>query len=263
MAPSAPGASSDGARRAAASAALVALVVGGQLLALGELLGVRWPRPAVTLPLVMVIAPLAAAAWGARRAGPPYARGVRFAAPAWALWAGCYYAVAALTDPTRARVLEEGLAAHLAFVPAVAPVYLGVHPLSVLPFARATSDAGLRRVALGYAVIVAVSVVIWAAVPVSFPRALAATGDGFGAWLLTSIRGSDPPVNCLPSTHCAMAAHAAFRLRGDGRALGGWSALTALLIAGSTVLLRQHYVIDVVAGVALGLGVAWGAERWA
>jgi membrane-associated phospholipid phosphatase len=250
--------------RAAASAAILALVVGGQLLTLGELLGARWPPPSVTLPLALGAAPMAVAAWRGLRAapGPAYARGVLLAVPAWVFWGACYYAAAALTDPARTRVLDEGIAAQLAFVPALTPLYLGVHPLSVLPFARATTDAALRRTTLGYVVIVAISVAAWLAVPVSFPRSLAA-GDGFGAWVLTTLRGSDPPINCLPSTHCAMAVHAAFRLRREARALAWWSAVTAALIAASTVLLRQHYLVDVEAGVALGLGVAWGVDRWA
>ncbi len=263
MEPSGPAASSDRAR-SAATAVFVALVAGGQVVALGELLGVRWPSPAVTLVLALGVVPAWVGAWAFRAAvqGSGYARGAIVAPLAWLLWAGSYYAVAACTDPSRAHVLAEGLAARLPFVPAVAPLYLGVHPLSALPFVRATSDDALRRVTIGHVLIVLVSVVAWLSVPVSFPRSLAATGGSFGAWSLNSIRGSDPIVNCLPSTHCAMAFHAAWRLRHDGRLLAGWSAATAVLIAISTMLLRQHYAVDVVAGVALGVVVAWGVDRW-
>ena len=263
MEPSGPVASSDRAR-AAATAVLVALVAGGQVVAVGELMGVRWPSPAVTLVLALGVVPALVGAWACRgaRPGAAYATGVVLSPLAWLLWAGGYYAVAACVDPSRAQVLAEGLAARLPFVPAVAPLYLGVHPLSALPFVRATSDDGLRRVTIGHVVIVLVSVVAWLAVPVSFPRSLTPTGGGFGAWALTSIRGSDPVVNCLPSTHCAMAVHAAWRLRGDHVVLARWSAVTAVLIAISTMLLRQHYAVDVVAGVALGAAVAWGMDRW-
>jgi membrane-associated phospholipid phosphatase len=250
--------------RAATSAALVALVVGGQLLTVGELLGVRWPSAALMLPLVMVAAPLAAAAWVFQRAtsGPAFARGAALTLPAWLLWAAVYYTAAALTDPGRARVLDEGLAAQLPFVPALTPLYLGVHPLSVLPFARAPHGAALRRIGLGFSLILVVSLVAWLSVPVAFPRTLPA-GEGLGAWVLTHLRGTDPPVNCLPSTHCAMAVHAAYRLRGEGRLLSTWSSVTAVLIAVSTMVLRQHYAVDVIAGVALGLGVAWAVDQLA
>jgi membrane-associated phospholipid phosphatase len=267
MAPSAPEARSDRAAHArdAVSAALVAMVVAGQLITLGELLGVRWPPLPVTLPLAMGAGPLAVGAWRRRSAapGPPYGRGVALAVPLWMLWAGLYYAVAALTGASRARVLPEGLVAHLPFVPAFASVYIGVHAFSVLPLVRATTDAALRRATIGYLAILAISVAVWLALPISFPRSLAPLGDGFGASALASIRGNDPPVNCLPSTHCAMVAHAAYRLRPEAGALAWWGALTAVLIAASTLLLRQHYVVDVVAGVALGLGAAWGADAWA
>ncbi len=263
MEPSGPAASSDRAR-SAATAVLVALAAGGQMVAVGELLGVRWPSPAVTLALALGVVPALVGAWAFRSATPglAYAKGVAVAPLAWMLWAGGYYAVAACVDPTRAQVLAGGLAARLPFVPAVAPLYLGVHPLSALPFARATSDDVLRRVTIGHVVIVLVSVVAWLSVPVSFPRSLAATGASFGAWSLNSIRGSDPVVNCLPSTHCAMAFHAAWRLRHEGRLLSGWSAATAALIALSTMLLRQHYAVDVAAGLALGAVVTRGVDRW-
>jgi membrane-associated phospholipid phosphatase len=70
--------------------------------------------------------------------------------------------------------------------------------------------------------------------------------------------------NLAPSLHVALAVVCtrvlAARAQGLGKALlWTWAAG----IAASTLLLHQHYLIDVVSGFALGwLGVRWGYRRW-
>ena len=67
---------------------------------------------------------------------------------------------------------------------------------------------------------------------------------------------SDIRYNCFPSLHvaqCFIAALVCHRVhRGVGAVAGAWAGLVAL----STLFTKQHYVLDVVGGVALA-GVAW------
>lgn len=78
--------------------------------------------------------------------------------------------------------------------------------------------------------------------------------------LLTWLYAVDPPRNLFPSFHAAGAGIlVAMRSRGTA---GGWLvAMWALAVCGSCVLIRQHYVVDVVVGFPIGVGAAALAAR--
>jgi membrane-associated phospholipid phosphatase len=84
-------------------------------------------------------------------------------------------------------------------------------------------------------------------------------GEGFLVWGLKTIYGSDVRYNCLPSLHvaqCFIAATVCHRVhRGVGRAAFVWASLVAV----STLFTKQHYLLDVIGGMAL----AYGACRFA
>jgi membrane-associated phospholipid phosphatase len=88
------------------------------------------------------------------------------------------------------------------------------------------------------------------------------SAPGFGEYVLRTIQGADPSINCLPSTHCAMAALCSVAIYGERRRLGAWMILTALAIGAATIVTRQHYLIDVVSGYLLG-GSALAVARLA
>jgi membrane-associated phospholipid phosphatase len=81
-------------------------------------------------------------------------------------------------------------------------------------------------------------------------------GDGFAAWGLRFLYTADPVYNCFPSLHVAhsfVSALACYRVH---RKLGVAGAVCATLVAVSTLFAKQHYLLDVLAGVGLA-GVAY------
>jgi len=84
----------------------------------------------------------------------------------------------------------------------------------------------------------------------------------------TILQGVDAAGNACPSLHVATAVFSAVwmhrwlpRLGAPVSVLvGSW--VWCALIVFSTVAIRQHVVLDVVAGIALGLAFAWPAIRW-
>jgi membrane-associated phospholipid phosphatase len=57
----------------------------------------------------------------------------------------------------------------------------------------------------------------------------------------------------FPSLHTAIPLHTALFLRGQSRRAGRWALLWVAQIVAATILLRWHWVTDVVAGAALAL----------
>ncbi|MBM4366280.1 MAG: phosphatase PAP2 family protein [Deltaproteobacteria bacterium] len=109
--------------------------------------------------------------------------------------------------------------------------------------------------------LVAVAAFVWLAMPAP-PRPVLVP-RGASEWLLAWLYGFDPAANVFPSLHVAnsvLCAGIAWRL---DRRLGGVAWALALLVALSTVTLRQHWIADVVSGSLLGWAgvVAWARLR--
>jgi membrane-associated phospholipid phosphatase len=79
----------------------------------------------------------------------------------------------------------------------------------------------------------------------------------FGVWVLAALYGRDPTVNCLPSTHCAMAIYAAVAIARVDRRLAVWAVVSAVLIGASTLFTQEHYFLDVITGYLLGGAAAF------
>ena len=139
---------------------------------------------------------------------------------------------------------------YMPFVPAAIWVYLSAVPLVVvailIPSARARARAFVAMV-----IALAVAGVVFLAYPAVIPRHSSEIPGITGmAW--TWLYAIDTPRNALPSLHGAFSAVAALALWGEG---GGWRVagavwFVAVLIAALAV--KQHFMWDLAAGVALG-----------
>ncbi len=82
------------------------------------------------------------------------------------------------------------------------------------------------------------------------------------------LQGVDAAANACPSLHVATAVFSAVWLDRILKAIGGRAgvrlvnAVWALAITYSTLAIRQHVALDVLAGALLGLVFAWASLRW-
>ena len=108
-----------------------------------------------------------------------------------------------------------------------------------------------RRTVMAYVTIVVTAYLGFLLYPTLAPRPAAVDGDDILAWSLRAVYAVDPPYNCFPSLHVAysfLAALASYRVhRGVGFAALAW----ATVIGISTLYTKQHYIVDVIAGVVL------------
>jgi membrane-associated phospholipid phosphatase len=99
--------------------------------------------------------------------------------------------------------------------------------------------------------------------PVRYPRGLyplPVDSSAIGAALVHFVRGVDAPVNCLPSLHVSTAMLCALALRGRRWSRVAWLAMATS--AASTLTFKQHYVVDVAGGAALGVVAWWLCFKW-
>jgi membrane-associated phospholipid phosphatase len=123
--------------------------------------------------------------------------------------------------------------------------------LIVLPVLVVRQPHLIRRTVFAYLSVWLTAYAFFVFYPTAAPRPEVVEGDGFGVWGLRALYGADPPYNCFPSLHVAHSFVSAYSICRVHRGVGLLSILAATLVGLSTVLTKQHYVVDVVSGFLL------------
>jgi membrane-associated phospholipid phosphatase len=134
------------------------------------------------------------------------------------------------------------------------PLYLF---LILLPIFVVHQEEHIRRTFYAYLTVWMSAYVCFLAYPTVAPRPDELRGEGFAIWGLRFLYDADPPYNCFPSIHVGHSLVSALTCYRVHRRLGTLAAGCALLVALSTLFTKQHYVVDVLAGLFLA-GVAYG-----
>ncbi len=172
---------------------------------------------------------------------------------------GGYYAVGLTVDPASARTLHTPLDAAIPFSPVFMYGYEAVYTALLFPLFVVRCQRLFRRVALAYLAVATASTLVWIAFPVS---AAALRGDVttldlsvFHQWGLRVNYAFDPPVNCFPSLHQAIAVLAALVAWKARPLFGALGLAGAAVVFVSICAVKQHYVLDGVAGTLLAVVV--------
>jgi membrane-associated phospholipid phosphatase len=181
---------------------------------------------------------------------------------AWALavplaFAAGYFGIATRFDAARATTLLTPLDAAIPFVPQAIFVYVVVYPLALYPLFVIRSLELLRRTICAYAIVMVVSLGCYVLLPVTAAELRSGVGvldpTRFDTWGVKLLFTLDPPSNLFPSLHVAMATLAGLAAL---RAHRGYGVLALVAVAGiavATVLVRQHFLLDVAAGMGLAI----------
>lgn len=125
--------------------------------------------------------------------------------------------------------------------------------LILLPVFAVRQEKLIRRTVFAYLMVWITAYACFIAYPTVAPRPAAVAGRGFAAWGLRFLYDADPPYNCFPSLHVAHSFVSALACGRVHRELGIAAVLVALLVAVSTLYSKQHYLLDVAAGILLAL----------
>ncbi len=130
--------------------------------------------------------------------------------------------------------------------------------ITIIPAVVLRDRRLVRRVGVAHLVAQTVAFAAFVLMPVSGAelRPLHVPTDTLSGWALALNYRIDAPFNCFPSLHVATTTLTAIALARVSRPLGWLGATVAALIAISTLLVKQHYLLDVVGGGLLGAVVA-------
>ncbi len=136
------------------------------------------------------------------------------------------------------------------FVPEILPLYVSYLLYYFFTVARLKDDVEVSRVFYATHLQLVVSLAFFVLYPVRMPRELFYTEASYG-WADTFWRWFDAPNNCLPSLH-ASNVMLLMQINSERPYRGLMLVLGAAIIA-STLLVKQHYAVDLLAGVLVYL----------
>ena len=163
-----------------------------------------------------------------------------------------YIFIAELAREGRPRVLESALDRLVPLQPTWAIVYGSLYLFMImLPVFVVRQEEQIRRTVRAYLMVWIAAYVCFLVYPTMASRPAQVIGEGFVVWGLRFLYSADPPYNCFPSLHVAHSFVSALSCYRVHRGVGIAAALCASLVGVSTLYTKQHYVVDVIAGMFL------------
>jgi membrane-associated phospholipid phosphatase len=148
------------------------------------------------------------------------------------------------------------------FVQATFWVYFSDYFLVGSAFMLSRTWADVKWFARSYFALLFTGALIHVLWPTAFPReSFPVVGDDLTARALAALRQIDMPTSAMPSMHVAGSFLAAFSLWRRPQLLWVWTAW-ATAVAISTLTVKQHYAVDVLAGLLMAV-VFWAGFFWA
>jgi membrane-associated phospholipid phosphatase len=135
-------------------------------------------------------------------------------------------------------------------------VYFAVMVSGFTPGLTVASRGLFRRIALAYFLVQAVAFGVFLVWPVVMDLRPEVPVTSFHTWGLAVCYRIDPPGTCFPSIHVSLAVLAALCSWKADRLVGGAAVVLGVFIAFSTLMVKQHYLVDVLGGFVLA-AVTW------
>ena len=184
-----------------------------------------------------------------------------WAAPVFGLSAASFLYVdarnAALTASSSTLPLETAVDAWLPFIPHFVFAYILYYPWLLLPLRVLQTRESFFRCLGAFVAMQLIAEAVFVLYPSHIVRPVV-VGSGLSETLLRSVYGLDVGWNLFPSLHVGHSVLVALVYRRYARRGVGLVWLGTFLISASTVLIKQHFFVDILAGAALA-GVCYFA----
>ncbi len=168
-----------------------------------------------------------------------------------------YFGIGAQTLGRPLHMPEVALDRAVPLQPEWMLVYGSLYVFVLLPLLIVRHEQLFRRAMRAYLMVLTVAYLGFVAYPTVAPWPAEVPREGFAAWCLRLQYSLDQQYNCFPSLHVAHSFVSALTCYRVHKGVGVAAALWASLIGVSTLYTKQHYFVDVVAGMLMAC-VAYG-----
>jgi len=178
-------------------------------------------------------------------------------------WLVIYFFVNRLqVEPERRLDLGTAFDRRIPYVPLFALVYFSTYVFVIQPFLILSDARQFTWMVTSFVLISVLSSAIHATVPSKIERVEQVTAGGVSGFLLGLFQKTCKPYGNFPSMHVGLSVPVvAANYMAGGAMAGNLTLVWAILIALSTLYTKQHYILDVLAGVAGGL-LIFGLTFW-
>jgi membrane-associated phospholipid phosphatase len=170
-------------------------------------------------------------------------------------WMAIYFFVNRLQVESNRRLdLSLSIDRKTPYLPLFALVYFSTYPFVVQPFIILSDARQFTWMVACFASISIFSSLIHATVPSKIERVEQVTTGGVSGWMLSLFQKTCKPYGNFPSMHVGLSVPVVVaNFMVGGPVIGSITLLWAVLIALSTLFTKQHYVLDVLAGLLGGI----------
>lgn len=166
------------------------------------------------------------------------------------VWSFGYFFIGQNIDPEQGISLATPADERIPYVGLFIYPYLALYPLFLMPFFLVRDREFFRVFAWSYITVMVFCYLIFWNFPVTMYHPQIEVTD-FTTWALSVLYGADPPVNCFPSMHAAMALMAALTIYAIDRVQGAFALFVTFMIGIAALLIKQHYIADILGGFAI------------
>jgi protein-S-isoprenylcysteine O-methyltransferase Ste14/membrane-associated phospholipid phosphatase len=179
----------------------------------------------------------------------------------WVTWAALYTSIGAYALGQPTNQLWTPIDRLLPFVPKAEFVYAFCYLVPLFPLFFAKTESQLHRILFCFLGINVIAFSMFLLFPIFRPRPTFAV-DSWATYLLNWEYTNDRPVNNFPSLHAAIAWLVYLGCRGRWKLLDWFLLTTAIGIGIAAVLVKQHYIVDILAGKSLSAAIWHGAGSY-
>lgn len=166
------------------------------------------------------------------------------------IWILCYFSINAFTEGRKTHILALPFEDKIPFMPYFIIFYLSTYVLAVFPYFFVKNIADYRNAALAYLVVIFISSIVYLIYPVKTIRP-EFVADNIFLKMVAMLYAIAKPYNLFPSMHVSLSALAAIICFKYNKKLGYWLIFWLIMIILSTLFVKQHYIIDLIAALLL------------
>ena len=170
-------------------------------------------------------------------------------------WLVIYFFVNRLqVDPVRRIDLGTELDRKTPYIPLFALAYFSTYIFVIQPFFILSNRRQFYLMLTSFILISVISSLIHATIPSKIERVEQVTAGGLSGWMLGLFQTTCKPYGNFPSMHVGLSVPVVIaNFMAGGPIPGSIMLVWAALIAVSTLYTKQHYILDVCAGLIGGL----------
>jgi membrane-associated phospholipid phosphatase len=140
------------------------------------------------------------------------------------------------------------------FLPHTIWIYISEYIYFILIYCLCRDTVNLNKYLYSFFALQTVSVMIFMLWPTTYPRDLYPVPEGLGYWTdlaWRTLRTGDTPANCCPSLHVSSVLLCGMNFLNEQRKKLPFFMTWGILISLSTLTTKQHYIVDVITGLAM------------